>query len=90
MVCFEHVRPFSKERKEKEKKEIACKLRCVRTLLIKSAEGSRHLFPESKRHMQYMYLYLPTSTYARASPSIFEEAENKKKIREIKKRRPVH
>lgn len=31
--------------------------------------------------MQYMYLYLPTSTYARASPSIFEEAE--KKIRKI-------
>lgn len=30
-----------------------------------------------------MYLYLPTSTYARASPSIFEEAE--KKIRKIKK-----
>lgn len=25
-----------------------------------------------------MYMYLPTSTYARASPSIFEEAEIKK------------
>lgn len=88
VVCFEHVRSISKERKEKEKKEIGCKLRCVRTLLIKSAEGSRHLFPGSRGTCStYMYLYLPTVPTYRYLRHTLEQVRPFSKKQKIKKKR---
>lgn len=83
---------FRRSEKKEKKNETGCKLRCVRTLLIKSAEGSRHLFPASRGTCSTCTCtctcpqYLPTLDIRSSKSVPFSKKQKIRKNREIKKK----